>query len=88
MEQGAACVIVGDYNQERLAQARSFGCETIDIAGDPIPDQLHRILGVPEVDCTVDCVGFEARGCGHNHAAEVPAQVLNGKAPDHSAQHC
>ncbi len=30
---------------------------------------------VPEVDCGVDCVGFEARGCGHNHGKEVPAQV-------------
>ena len=31
---GAAVVIVGDYNKERLAQARSFGCETIDISKD------------------------------------------------------
>jgi len=29
------------------------------------------------VDCAVDCVGFEARGCGHSHTKEVPAQVLN-----------
>src|SRR6202051_867634 len=28
---GAAVVIVGDMNRERLAQARSFGCETIDL---------------------------------------------------------
>src|SRR5690349_112225 len=28
---GAAVVIVGDLNEERLAQARSFGCETIDL---------------------------------------------------------
>ena len=26
---GAACVIVGDMIPERLAQARSFGCETV-----------------------------------------------------------
>lgn len=30
---GAACVIVGDLIPERLAQARSFGCETIDVSG-------------------------------------------------------
>ena len=42
-----------------------------------IQDQIENILGVPEVDCAVDCVGFEARGCGHNHSKEVPAQVLN-----------
>src|SRR5919202_6590312 len=29
---GAAVVIVGDLQQERLDQARSFGCETIDIS--------------------------------------------------------
>src|ERR671920_304162 len=28
---GAACVIVGDVIDERLAQAKSFGCETIDL---------------------------------------------------------
>src|SRR6185436_11051846 len=29
---GAACVIVGDLIPERLAQAKSFGCETIDVS--------------------------------------------------------
>ena len=29
---GAAAVIVGDLNKERLAQARSFGCETVDVS--------------------------------------------------------
>src|SRR5690349_23056259 len=29
---GAAVVIVGDLNEDRLAQARSFGCETINVA--------------------------------------------------------
>jgi glutathione-independent formaldehyde dehydrogenase len=28
---GAAVVIVGDLTKERLAQARSFGCETVDV---------------------------------------------------------
>lgn len=55
---GAAVVIVGDLNKERLAQARSMGCETVDVSsGEPVRDQLARILGVPEVDCGVDCVG-------------------------------
>src|SRR6266404_2701589 len=31
---GAAVVIVGDMNPDRLAQARSFGCETIDLRTD------------------------------------------------------
>nr|PZN40993.1 MAG: formaldehyde dehydrogenase, glutathione-independent [Actinomycetota bacterium] len=74
---GAAVVIVGDLNKERLAQARSFGCETVDVsAGDP-KDQIEQILGVPEVDCAVDAVGFEARGHGREAQQERPATVLN-----------
>lgn len=75
---GAACVIVGDMIDDRLAQARSFGCETIDLKQDAdLPEQLEQILGEPEVDCFVDCVGFEAHACGHHHHEEKPATVLN-----------
>jgi glutathione-independent formaldehyde dehydrogenase len=74
---GAAVVIVGDVNPDRLAQAASFGCETVDVSkGDP-KDQIEQILGVPEVDCAVDAVGFEARGHGGEAATERPATVLN-----------
>src|SRR4030088_589765 len=31
---GAAVVIVGDMNADRLKQARSFGCETVDLTRD------------------------------------------------------
>jgi glutathione-independent formaldehyde dehydrogenase len=75
---GAAVVIVGDMIDERLAQARSFGCETIDLKADgSIQDHLEQILGVPEVDAAVDCVGFEARGHGADASHEAPATVLN-----------
>ena len=74
---GAAAVIVGDLNEERLAQARSFGCETVDVSkGDP-KDQIEQILGEPEVDCSVDAVGFEAHGYGAEAQKEEPATVLN-----------
>ncbi|GAA3301767.1 formaldehyde dehydrogenase, glutathione-independent [Glutamicibacter nicotianae] len=74
---GAATVIVGDLNADRLAQARSFGCETVDVSlGDPA-GQIEQILGVPEVDCGIDAVGFEARGHGHDAGKEQPATVLN-----------
>ena len=74
---GAAVVIVGDLIPERLEQARSFGCETIDISkGDP-RDQIDQILGAPEVDCAVDAVGFEAHGYGKGAGEEAPATVLN-----------
>jgi glutathione-independent formaldehyde dehydrogenase len=81
---GAAVVIVGDLNEERLTQARSFGCETVNIAeGNPV-DQIQDILGrdapaigQPLVDSAVDAVGFEARGHGENAQTEMPATVLN-----------
>jgi glutathione-independent formaldehyde dehydrogenase len=74
---GAAVVIVGDMIPERLKQAKSFGCETVDISkGDP-KDQIEQILGVPEVDAAVDAVGFEARGHGTGSSEEAPATVLN-----------
>ena len=75
---GAACVIVGDMIPERLAQARSFGCETVDLRADAsLAEQIEQIVGVPEVDCGVDCVGFEARGHGKDTVVERPATVLN-----------
>jgi len=81
---GAAVVIVGDLNEERLAQARSFGCETVNVAeGDPV-EQIQQILGrdapaigQPLVDSAVDAVGFEAHGHGRNAQVEMPATVLN-----------
>ena len=75
---GAAVVIVGDMIPERLTQAKSFGCETIDLRKDAsLADQIAQIVGIPEVDAAVDCVGFEARGHGHDCGHEHPATVLN-----------
>ena len=75
---GAAVVIVGDMNQDRLAHARSFGCETVDLARDAtLAQQIDAILGVPEVDSAVDCVGFEAHGQGKDAKQEQAATVLN-----------
>ena len=75
---GAAVVIVGDLIPERLAQAKSFGCETIDLREKtPLADAIEALVGVPEVDCAVDCVGFEAKGHGADADREQPATVLN-----------
>ncbi len=75
---GAAVVIVGDMNEERLAHARSFGCETINLKENgSLADKVAQILGVPEVDSAVDCVGFEAKGHGEGSDTEAPATVLN-----------
>ncbi len=76
---GAACVIVGDLIPERLKQARKFGCETVDVSNKnaTVAEQIEQIIGIPEVDCAVDCVGFEARGHGDSARTEAPATVLN-----------
>ncbi|SOC40869.1 formaldehyde dehydrogenase, glutathione-independent [Salinicoccus kekensis] len=74
---GASRVIVGDLQDERLKQAESFGCETVNVAKhDRLSEQIEDLLGVDEVDCAVDAVGFEASGHGAD-AGEQPAAVLN-----------
>lgn len=75
---GAAVVIVGDLNPKRLQQAEGFGCETIDLNQDAgIGEMVADIIGTNEVDCAVDCVGFEAHGTGKEAGEEHPATVLN-----------
>lgn len=75
---GAAVVIVGDMIKDRLKQAKSFGCEVIDLTKSAsLAEQIEQIVGVPEVDCSVDCVGFEAHGQGKDAKVERPATVLN-----------
>lgn len=75
---GAACTIVGDMNKERLAHARAMGFQTVDLSEHAdLGEQIAQILGVPEVDCAIDAVGFEARGHGAESGHEAPATVLN-----------
>jgi glutathione-independent formaldehyde dehydrogenase len=75
---GAAVVMIGDMNQERLAHAKSVGFEPIDVTkSDKLEDLIEEVLGVREVDAAVDAVGFEARGHGQHHDTEAPATVLN-----------
>src|SRR5690625_68756 len=74
---GASVVIVGDMISDRLRQAESFGCETVDLSsGNDLGEMIADIVGEPEVDAAVDAVGFEARGHGPD-AGEAPATVLN-----------
>lgn len=74
---GAAVIIVGDRQAERLAHAKKVGFETIDISKhDKLGEQIAEILGEPVVDAAVDAVGFEASGHGSKNEA-APAAVLN-----------
>lgn len=75
---GAAVVMVGDMNQERLKHVKSVGFEAIDLSkSDKLEELIEDVLGVPEVDAAVDAVGFEAHGHGAQHGEEAPATVLN-----------
>lgn len=75
---GAAVVMIGDMNQERLAHAKNVGFEPVDLTeSDKLEDLIEQVVGTPEVDASIDAVGFEARGHGRHHTDEAPAAVLN-----------
>ncbi len=72
---GAAVVMVGDFNKDRLAHARKMGFEAVDLSKhDRLGEMIAEIVGAPEVDSAIDAVGFEARG---HSGTEQPAIVLN-----------
>ncbi|HEY1930336.1 MAG TPA: formaldehyde dehydrogenase, glutathione-independent [Caulobacteraceae bacterium] len=72
---GAAVVMIGDFNKERLAHAKKVGFEPIDLSShDRLGELIEQVVGAPEVDSAIDAVGFEAVGHG---GAEQPAIVLN-----------
>jgi glutathione-independent formaldehyde dehydrogenase len=74
---GAALVMVGDMNTERLKHAEKVGFTPVDLTkGDNLGELIAQIVGKPEVDAAVDAVGFEARAQGKD-GKEAPATVLN-----------
>lgn len=75
---GAAVIMIGDMQQERLDHAKRVGFEPIDLRkSDKLEELIASVIGVPEVDASVDAVGFEAHGHGKEHTSEAPATVLN-----------
>ena len=75
---GAAVVMIGDMNQERLQHAKSVGFEPIDLTKDAtLGELIEKVIGEQEVDSAIDAVGFEAKGHGAGHTEEAPATVLN-----------
>jgi threonine dehydrogenase-like Zn-dependent dehydrogenase len=71
---GAAAVLVGDMNKERLAHARKVGFEPIDLTRhDRLGELVADVLGVPEVDSAIDCVGFEATAQGTDGSKRTAA---------------
>jgi glutathione-independent formaldehyde dehydrogenase len=70
--------MIGDMNKERLEHAKRVGFEPIDLSShDRLEELIADVVGVPEVDSAIDCVGFEARAYGAAHGKEAPAVVLN-----------
>jgi glutathione-independent formaldehyde dehydrogenase len=74
---GAAVVMIGDMNADRLKHAAAVGFTPIDLTKiDNLGELIAAVVGEPEVDSAVDAVGFEARAHGKN-GEEAPATVLN-----------
>lgn len=74
---GAAVIMVGDMNADRLAHAKKVGFVPIDLTkSDNLGDLIAAVVGKPEVDAAVDAVGFEAKAQGAK-GEEAPATVLN-----------
>ena len=74
---GAAVVMVGDMNAERLKHAESVGYVPIDLTkSKDLGELIAAVVKKPEVDAAIDAVGFEARAHGKN-SEEAPATVLN-----------
>lgn len=72
---GAAVVMVGDFNKDRLAHAAKVGFEPVDLSrSGNLGDMIAQVTGSNEVDSAIDAVGFEA--VGHS-GGEQPAVVLN-----------
>jgi glutathione-independent formaldehyde dehydrogenase len=74
---GAALVMIGDMNSERLKHGEKVGFTPIDLTqADNLGELIAAVVGKPEVDAAVDAVGFEARAQGKD-GEEAPATVLN-----------
>lgn len=74
---GAAVVMIGDMNKERLAHAESMGYVPLDLTtSDNLTDLIEKAIGQREVDASIDAVGFEAKAQGKD-GEEAPATVLN-----------
>jgi len=77
---GAAVVFCGDHSAERLALARGLGATPINLNemkdDQAIADFIKSVLGTPEVDGAVECVGYEARPTGESKK-NVTAATMN-----------
>lgn len=88
---GAAEVFVADQCEDRLKLAETIGCKTINLSKLPggkhdaqaimaeIKRQLPSWQNGPHeiVDCSIDCIGYEACGVGREAQTRIDEQALN-----------
>jgi len=83
---GAAVVIVGDLNAERLKQAESFGCETVDISADATLEGLGKLkpsfqaIGQMGYDATALRVYSRVERIEHVHTPGNSSGIVDGAA--------
>jgi len=81
---GAAIVVVGETNPSRLPNLSKLGpavkgLDLTKVGKKPsdLPAALKDLIGSEEVDCSVDCVGFECSVHGSSSPKEDSTMVLN-----------
>jgi len=80
---GAAVVFISDQNPDRLELAKQMGAYTINLreirTDGEISKEIEKVLGegCSEVDCAIDCVGYEACGSGRHWGKNIPQHALN-----------
>jgi glutathione-independent formaldehyde dehydrogenase len=78
---GASEIFLADVNPDRLIHAKKYlKCHTLDWSKKDCKtalDEIKKVLGQPNVDCGIDCVGYEAKQSGTEGKTENPAEVLN-----------
>jgi glutathione-independent formaldehyde dehydrogenase len=76
---GASYIFCGDFEQGRLDNAAKLGAIPVNLGKEKLQDKVKATLGKAEVDCGVDCVGFESCGPhGQKRTSdEERSEVLN-----------
>ena len=82
---GAAVVLIGDLDPERLAHAKSVGFDVDLRQSDNLGDLIASIIGEPEVDASIDAVGFEAKEVTAMPIPPKPLQRFSTRFDDHAS---
>jgi threonine dehydrogenase-like Zn-dependent dehydrogenase len=72
--EGATDIVVSEVDPGRRALCARLGAETLDPAGDPLPDQVKALLGGPAA-VAIDAVGIGATVAGALESVELGGAV-------------